>query len=201
MFIKTAFYTGSFVDYKDCPERELPEFAFIGRSNVGKSSLINMLTGQNKLAKTSGTPGKTQTINYFTINDDWFLVDLPGYGYARISKKQRNKWLDFIRGFLVKRMQVQCVCLLIDVRIKPQKIDIEFANWMGEKHIPFVIVFTKAEKTKSKEVAENVEAFRNAMLEYWNEVPQHFVTSAISGEGKEELLSFIDEIRANYVPL
>ncbi len=201
MFIKSAFYTGSYVDYRDCPERDLPEFAFIGRSNVGKSSLINMLTNHQKLAKTSSSPGKTQTINYFTINDDWFLVDLPGYGYAKSSKVQRKKWERFIRDFLAKRLSVQCVFLLIDSRISPQKIDIDFANWMGEQHIPFVIVFTKAEKEKPQKLQENIQAFNNSMLEYWNELPQQFITSSTNKLGREEILDFIDEIKSNYVTL
>lgn len=201
MFIKTAYYTGSFVDYRDCPDQDKPEFAFIGRSNVGKSSLINMLTDHKKLAKTSGTPGKTQTINYFTINDEWFLVDLPGYGYARISKKQRAKWERFIRDYLSKRMNLMCVCLLIDSRIKPQKIDLEFADWMGELHIPFVLIFTKSEKLKPEELEKNIEEFKNAMLETWSEVPQYFISSSVTGAGKEQVLSFIEEVNKEFVPL
>ncbi|MCL4113215.1 UNVERIFIED_CONTAM: hypothetical protein GTU68_002865 [Idotea baltica] len=179
----------------------MPEYAFIGRSNVGKSSLINMLTDQKKLAKTSGTPGKTQTINYFTINEEWYLVDLPGYGYARSSKVQRKKWERFIRDYLSRRMNLMCVCLLIDARIKPQQNDLEFANWMGELQIPFVIVFTKAEKSKPEELEANITAFKNAFLESWEEFPQHFITSATSGMGKDDVLGFIDSVNPSFVPL
>lgn len=201
MFIKTAFYTGSYVHHKDCPNQNMPEFAFIGRSNVGKSSLINMLTDQKKLAKTSGTPGKTQTINYFTINEEWYLVDLPGFGYARISKKQRSKWERFIRDYLSKRMNLMCVCLLIDSRIKPQKLDLEFADWMGELRIPFVIIFTKSEKLKPQELEDNIKAFQDKMLETWTAVPQHFVTSATKNIGKDEVLSFIEQVNKEFIPL
>lgn len=205
--IEKAFFTGSFVHYKDCPEADKPEYAFIGRSNVGKSSLINMLTKQKKLAKTSGRPGKTQTINYFTIqnqNSDgksWFLVDLPGYGYAQVSKTQRKKWERFIRDYLVKRTSLQCVMMLVDSRVPPQQIDLEFANWMGEIHIPFVIVYTKADKNKPDKLAANIAAFEKAMLKTWNTMPQQFVTSATKADGREDVLAFIQEVNSKFVSL
>ncbi|MEZ4885467.1 MAG: ribosome biogenesis GTP-binding protein YihA/YsxC [Chitinophagales bacterium] len=196
MLIKSAEYLASSVSVSKCPEPTLPEYAFIGRSNVGKSSLINMLTERNKLAKVSNTPGKTQTINHFIINDEWYLVDLPGYGYAKISKVQRKKWEQFIRNYLQKRMNLQCVFLLIDSRIPPQPIDLEFANWLGEMMIPFVIVFTKTDDRKYK--PENVEVFRAQFLETWEEMPQHFLTSARKKTGREDVLGFIEEVNGRF---
>ncbi len=198
MIVKTAEFVGCFVSVSKCPEPKLPEYAFIGRSNVGKSSLINMLTERNKLAKVSNTPGKTQTINHFIINDNWYLVDLPGYGYAKISKVQRKKWEQFIRSYLQKRSNLQCVCLLIDARIPPQKIDLEFANWLGEMMIPFVLMFTKTDDRKFK--PENIEVFKEQFLETWEEMPQHFLTSAKKKTGREEVLSFIEEVNEKFVP-
>ena len=197
MIIKTADFVGCFVSVTKCPEPTLPEYAFIGRSNVGKSSLINMLSGRNKLAKVSNTPGKTQTINHFIINNNWYLVDLPGYGYAKISKVQRRKWEQFIRNYLQKRTNLQCVCLLIDSRIPPQKIDLEFANWLGEMMIPFVIIFTKTDDRKYK--PENIEVFKQAFLETWEEMPQYFLTSSKSKAGKEEFLEFIEEVNERFI--
>lgn len=198
MFIESAFFSGSFVDVRALPDNDLPEYAFIGRSNVGKSSLINMLTGRKKLAKTSNRPGKTQTINLFTINEDWLLVDLPGYGYAQISKTARKKWERFIRGYLSKRRQLQCVFLLIDSRIPPQRLDLDFAAWLGELHIPFVLVFTKADKLKPAELDANVETFRAAMLEEWNALPQQFITSSTSKQGRDEVLGLIQEVNQRF---
>ncbi len=196
MIIKSAKYLISSVSVNKCPEPTLPEYAFIGRSNVGKSSLINMLTGRNKLAKVSNTPGKTQTINHFIINDNWYLVDLPGYGYAKISKAQRRKWEQFIRNYLQKRTNLQCIFLLIDARIPPQKIDLEFANWLGEMMIPFVFVFTKSDDRKYK--PENIEVFKNALLETWEEMPQHFITSSKNKSGRDEVLGFIREVNGRF---
>lgn len=196
MIIKSAKYLTSSVSVSQCPTPILPEYAFIGRSNVGKSSLINMLTGRNKLAKVSHTPGKTQTINHFIINEDWYLVDLPGYGYAKISKVQRKKWEQFIRNYLQKRDNLQCVCLLIDSRIPPQKIDLEFANWLGSMFIPFVIIFTKTDDRKYK--PQNIEVFRAALLETWEEMPQHFLTSSRLKSGRDEVLDFIGGVNERF---
>ena len=199
MIVKTTKFVGSFVTPLQCPKPNMPEFAFIGRSNVGKSSLINMLTGHKSLAKVSNTPGKTQTINHFLINEDWYLVDLPGYGYARVSKVQRAKWEKFIRNYLHKRANLQCVFLLIDSRIPPQDVDIEFANWLGGWQIPFVIVFTKIDNKKYKPA--NIEVFRQKMLETWEEMPQTFLSSSPKRLGKTEILAFIDDINQKFKPL
>ncbi|MGB0932154.1 MAG: ribosome biogenesis GTP-binding protein YihA/YsxC [Chitinophagales bacterium] len=196
MIVNTAEFVGCFVSTTACPKPILPEYAFIGRSNVGKSSLINMLTERNKLAKVSNTPGKTQTINHFIINDNWYLVDLPGYGYAKRSKAQRKKWEQFIRNYLQKRSNLQCVCLLIDSRIPPQKVDLEFADWLGEMMIPFVIMFTKTDDRKYK--PENIEVFREKFLETWHDMPQHFLTSAKKKIGRDEVLGFIDEVNGRF---
>jgi len=199
MEIKTAYFTGSFPRLNLCPPANIPEYAFIGRSNVGKSSLINMLTNNQKLAKTSGTPGKTQLINYFLINKEWNLVDLPGFGYAKVSKTSRKKWQQFIRNYLAKRTNLQCVFLLIDSRIPPQQNDLDFANWMGEMQIPFVLVFTKAEKQSEGALEKRRNAFFEAFLKTWSEVPKWFVTSARKNIGKEEVLSFIEEVNKDFV--
>lgn len=191
MLIQTADYQGSFIKVEDCPKSTLPEFAFIGRSNVGKSSLINYLTGRKKLSKVSVTPGKTKTINYFLINKHIHLVDLPGYGYAKTSKTEREKWDAMIRGYLTRREQLLYVCLLIDSRIPPQKIDLDFINWMGEKRVPFFIIFTKADKPGTKEISATVQRFRHEMLKSWEELPPFFVTSAEKKHGKEEVWKFI----------
>ncbi len=193
MIIKTAIYQGSFVDVKKCPVGELPEFAFIGRSNVGKSSLINMLTGHSHLAKTSGTPGKTQTLNFFLINDTWNLVDLPGYGFAKVSRDKRGDWERMINAYLTERDQLVNVFQLIDAAIPPQKIDLEFTNSLGELGIPFTIIFTKADKRK-KPVMENVGLYKEKLLEFWETLPPSFVSSAESGQGKEEILEYLDNI-------
>lgn len=199
MEIKTAYFVGSFPRLNLCPPADIPEYAFIGRSNVGKSSLINMLTNNQKLAKTSGKPGKTQMINYFIINKEWNLVDLPGFGYAKVSKTSRKKWEQFIRNYLAKRTNLQCVFLLIDSRISPQQNDLDFANWMGEMRIPFVLVFTKAEKEKEGALIRKREAFFKAFLETWSEVPQWFVTSARKKIGREEILNFIENVNKDFV--
>ena len=193
MEIKTAEYVGSFVQLAQCPQTRQPEFAFIGRSNVGKSSLVNYLCGRKALAKVSVTPGKTQTLNYFNINQHWFLVDLPGYGYAKTSRTTRAQWSDMIRNFVLKRETLQYVFILIDSRIAPQKIDLEFINWMGEKGIPFCIAFTKADKLSSPDTQSNIASFKNKLLENWEELPPMFVTSSEKKTGKEPILNFIHE--------
>lgn len=176
----------------------MPEYAFIGRSNVGKSSLINMLTNKKGLAKTSQTPGKTQLINHFLINSDWYIVDLPGYGYARISKSKKDEWSKFIRFYLEKRENLQCVFVLIDSRLEPQKIDIEFCLSLGERGIPFVITFTKADKQSGVKTDQNVARFRKALLAHFEEFPPHFITSAETQDGREQILSFIDDINKKF---
>lgn len=201
MIIQKAEYIASYVDVSKCPPPDKPEYAFIGRSNVGKSSLINALTGRKKLAHVSNTPGKTQTINHFLIDETWYLVDLPGYGYAKISKSSRKKWLKFIKDYLAKRSNLMCVCLLIDSRIPPQKIDLEFANWLGEGQIPFVIVYTKADKSKQFELKQRIQAFEAAMLETWASMPDSFVTSSTKKLGQDTLLDFIDMVNQKFVPL
>lgn len=176
----------------------MPEFAFIGRSNVGKSSLINYLTGRKKLSKVSVTPGKTQTINYFEINGQFHLVDLPGYGYAKISREQREKWNKMIRNYILQRPQLQYVMQLIDSRVPPQKADIEFINWMGENEVPFVLVFTKADKPKGRETLLNIRNFGKEMLTYWDALPGYFVTSAQYNQGREQLAEFMQQTVEEY---
>lgn len=184
------------------PSPTLPEYAFIGRSNVGKSSLINMLVNQHGLAKTSQRPGKTQLINHFLVNEKWYIVDLPGYGYAKVSKSSREKWEKFIRAYLTKRESLQCVFVLIDSRIEPQKIDLEFCCWLGECGIPFCLVFTKADKQSNTKTDKAVANFVNALKEWFEEAPSIFVTSAENKLGREKLLAFVDEINQNFeVPL
>lgn len=194
MIIRSKEFIISNTNPAQCPETVLPEYAMIGRSNVGKSSLINMLTGSKKLAKISGRPGKTQLINHFLINDSWYLVDLPGYGFARISKSQRGKWQKMIRQYFTTRRNLYCVVLLIDSRVSPQKSDLEFAEFLAETRTPFVLAFTKADKLSKSKVAKNIHTFKEKMLETWDALPQSFVTSAESGEGRKELLAFIDEL-------
>ncbi len=177
-----------------CPKSTLPEYAFIGRSNVGKSSLINMLTGRKSLAKTSATPGKTQLINHFLINKNWHLVDLPGYGYARVSKSTKKVFQKFITAYFEKRTQMVCAFVLIDSRHKPQPIDMEFMQWMGENGIPFCIIFTKADKLKPKALEKNIENYKEEMLESWAEMPEYFITSANTQLGKEDILNYIEGI-------
>ncbi len=176
-----------------CPKDRLPEYAFIGRSNVGKSSLINMLTNCKNLAKTSGRPGKTQLINHFKIDDRWFLVDLPGYGYARVSKTTKQVFQRFITDYFEQREQLVSAFVLVDIRHEPQKIDVEFMQWLGERAIPFAIIFTKADKLKSQAIERNVAAYKEALLEWWEEFPPYFVTSAQNKTGKEELTQYIEQ--------
>ena len=198
MKIETASYFGSFVDVEKCPKEIVPEYAFIGRSNVGKSSLINYLTEKKADAKVSGAPGKTRTINYFTINTNkWYLVDLPGYGYARTSKSTREDWDKFIRTYLRKRPQLINLFVLIDTRIPPQKIDLEFIEWLGEHQIPFSIVFTKNDKPKSLNNLNNRKAFENELLKTWEELPNMFLSSSASNLGRENILTFIEQCNAS----
>lgn len=196
MIIKTADYTSSYVDWKDCPETDLPEYAFIGRSNVGKSSLINMLTGRNKLAKVSNTPGKTQCINFFLINDNWNLVDLPGYGFAKVTKKSRDKWMDATKAYMRNRKNLVFVFQLIDGRIPPQKIDTDFIEWMAENGVPFVIAYTKNDKQVKNQA--NIKAFEKVLLENFEELPISFITSAEKGLGRDDILGFIDQMNDEF---
>ena len=191
MKINIAEFVISNTDIKKCPKERIAEYAFIGRSNVGKSSLINMLTNRKTLAKTSGRPGKTQLINHFKINDNWFLVDLPGYGYARVSKKDRSIFAKFIYDYLEKRENLICTFVLVDSRHEPQKIDMMFMEWLGNKGIPFVIIFTKMDKLSSSQLNKNLTKYKTEMLKTWEEVPQSFMSSAESGLGKLEILDFI----------
>jgi GTP-binding protein len=195
MKINTAEFIISNSEVDKCPKDPLPEYAFIGRSNVGKSSLINMLTNHKNLAKTSGKPGKTQLINHFKINNNWFLVDLPGYGYAKVSKKTKAVFQQFITDYFEQRKQLVCAFVLIDIRLEAQKIDLEFMEFMGESEIPFCIVFTKADKISRVKVDMHVAAYRKQLLaNNWAEMPQHFITSSTEGTGKEMLLNYIEEI-------
>jgi len=194
MKIKSAEFVISNTDVKKCPKEPYPEYAFIGRSNVGKSSLINMITNHKSLAKTSGKPGKTQLINHFIINKNWFLVDLPGYGYAQVSKDKRRTFQKFIRDYFDKRMQLACTFVLIDSRHEPQKIDLEFMQLLGESGIPFCIVFTKADKLNKNALEKNISHYKKVLLETWEEVPTYFITSSSTSLGKEEILKFIGQV-------
>ncbi|WP_234736621.1 ribosome biogenesis GTP-binding protein YihA/YsxC [Tellurirhabdus bombi] len=198
MKIKQADFVISNTNPTLCPKPDKPEYAFIGRSNVGKSSLINMLTGRHNLAKTSQTPGKTQLINHFIINNEWYLVDLPGYGFAKVSKMEREKWEQMINSYLMDRSNLVCTFVLIDGRIEPQKIDLAFMEWLGEHGIPFVIIFTKTEKVGVNAIQQSVSRYRKTMLQTWSEVPQMFVSSSVSGRGKEEVLAYIDELNQEF---
>jgi|UniRef100_UPI00404B82FD GTP-binding protein len=193
MLIKTAEFLMSNSEVAKCPKDLLPEYAFIGRSNVGKSSLINMITNHKNLAKTSGRPGKTQLINHFLINKNWFLVDLPGYGYAKVSKTAKKKFQKFITDYFEKRQQLVSAFVLVDIRHEPQKIDLEFMEWMGIHSIPFAIIFTKADKLKPKAIERHVEEYLQEMLKTWEETPSYFITSSSSAVGRDELLQFIDD--------
>ena len=195
MRVKSASFVVSNAKVNDCPKSSLPEFAFIGRSNVGKSSLINMLTERKQLAKTSGKPGKTQLINHFLINKNWHLVDLPGYGYARVSKKTKKEFQGFITSYFLERKQLINAFVLIDIRHDPQAIDMEFMEWMGTQQIPFSIIFTKADKLSENKIDPTVSAYLNSMLEgIWAETPTHFITSASSSKGKEEVLEYVESM-------
>ena len=198
MEIISAKYLISNVDVAACPKPEKPEFAFIGRSNVGKSSLINMLTNHSKLAKTSGNPGKTQHINHFVINHNWFLVDLPGYGYAKVSRTQRKEFGKMISKYLQERENLMNVFVLIDSRLKPQAIDLDFLRQLGEWGIPFNVVFTKADKNTQSETARNAKNFVHKMKEEWEYIPRSFITSAVKFLGRKDLLGYIDELIDQY---
>lgn len=196
MEIKTATFVISNTDYKKSPTRNLPEYAFIGRSNVGKSSLINMLCGNKSLAKTSGKPGKTQLINHFIINEKtepWYLVDLPGYGYAKVSKTLKERWGKFLQEYILKRENLLSMFVLIDSRLEPQKIDLEFMEWLGEKGIPFVMVFTKKDKLHINEFTKNIKNYNKKMIDLWEELPPQFYSSSTTAEGKTEILAYIKE--------
>ena len=199
MNIRTAEFVISNTKQDRLPAANMPEYAFIGRSNVGKSSLINMLCNKKGLAKTSQNPGKTQVINHFIINDKWYLVDLPGYGFAKTARTNRAAWEKMIKTYLESRENLQCVMALIDSRLSPQKNDIEFINWLGSKGIPFSIVFTKADKQSKLKTQANVELFTTHLLQTWEELPAYFVTSAEEQTGKDELLNYIDSINSQYV--
>ena len=177
-----------------CPKSKIPEYAFIGRSNVGKSSLINMLCNRKKLAKTSSRPGKTQLINHFLINKKWYLVDLPGYGYARVSKTQKKTFQKFVTNYFIKRKQLIAAFLLIDLRHKPQTLDLEFMRWLGKNYIPFSIVFTKADKLKEREIKKNTSEYFKTLKDDWEEMPKHFITSSEKSLGRDELLNYINQI-------
>lgn len=199
MIIKSAEFTVSNTKISKLPLPELPEYAFIGRSNVGKSSLINMLVDVKGLAKTSQKPGKTQLINHFLINKSWYIVDLPGYGYAKSSKSNRSDWAKFIRHYLEKRESLQCVFVLIDSRLEPQKIDIEFCCSLGERGIPFILAFTKADKQGAPKSQQNMAQFRKELLAHFEEVPQMILTSAENQLGRDDILTLIDGINQNFV--
>ena len=194
MEIKSATFVVSNTDYKKCPDTGLPEYAFIGRSNVGKSSLINMLTNNKSLAKTSVRPGKTQLINHFLINKQWYIVDLPGYGYARISKSARVEWKKMVTDYLLQRETLINTFVLIDSRLSPQRIDLDFLSLLGRNGIPLSIVFTKVDKQNQRETALNVNAFKKALAEEWEELPPIFITSSVSGTGRSKILDYIDTL-------
>ncbi|MDE5912534.1 MAG: ribosome biogenesis GTP-binding protein YihA/YsxC [Muribaculaceae bacterium] len=194
MQIKSAKFEISNSNVNKCPAGNRHEYAFIGRSNVGKSSLINMLTGQRKLAMTSATPGKTTLINHFLINDDWYIVDLPGYGYAQRSKSDREKLQHIIEDYVLERAQMVTLFVLVDSRHKPQKIDLEFMEWLGENGVPFSIVFTKIDKLGRVAAQTNIEAYKTELLKQWEELPPVFVTSSERGDGRKELLDYIEEL-------
>ena len=205
--MKTAEFVVSNQEVAKCPTNKLPEYAFIGRSNVGKSSLINMLTNQKNLAKTSGRPGKTQLINHFVINKEWFLVDLPGYGYARVSKAAKKTFQKFITAYFKERKQLVSAFVLVDIRHTPQAVDLGFMQWLGEHEIPFSIIFTKADKLRPKAIEDHIKKYKTILLETWEEFPNYFVTSSANYTGKDALLSYIDSINkdlinsANKLPL
>ena len=200
MKVKSAEFVISNSQVSKCPDSKLPEYAFIGRSNVGKSSLINMLTERKNLAKTSGRPGKTQLINHFLINGNWHLVDLPGYGYARVSKTAKKTFQKFITAYFEKREQMLCAFVLIDSRHKPQPIDLEFMEWLGEHQVPFCIIFTKADKLKPKALERKTEEYKAEMLQTWTEMPPYFVTSSSTGLGRESVLEYIENINEQFLP-
>ena len=197
MLIKSATFVKSAPDLRSCPTGPLPEYAFIGRSNVGKSSLINMLTANKGLAMTSAKPGKTVLINFFLINEAWHLVDLPGYGYARLGQQQRELLTRRIRSYIDQREQLTNLFVLLDCRLEPQKIDLEFIEWLGEIGVPFSLVFTKVDKISKGALKEHVETYKNRLLEQWESLPPIFLTSSETGQGRDEILNYIDQINRN----
>lgn len=198
MVIRSAKFVASYPNVDKCPKSELPEFAFIGRSNVGKSSLINMLTCTKTLAKVSQTPGKTQLINYYLINNNWHLVDLPGYGYAKVSKSNRKAFSEIISNYIQKRETLTMLFVLIDSRLEPQSIDMDFVNWLGVSGIPFSLIFTKTDKVSGSILNENIEAFKQEMLKTWEEIPPIFTSSVITRTGREDILNYIEEVCENF---
>lgn len=198
MRITSAAYTGSYPDVDQCPAADKPEYAFIGRSNVGKSSLINMLTGRKNLAKTSSSPGKTQTINYFLINGAWNLVDLPGYGFAKVAQSQRRRWEQMIENYIRRRKTLICLFVLVDSRLAPQQKDIAFINKLGTWEIPFTVVFTKTDKNTQSTTAKNIKAFLEQLKAHWEFLPPFFPTSAAKGSGRDAILDFIEEYNIRF---
>jgi len=196
MIITDARFIVSNTDYIQCPKPDIPEYAFIGRSNVGKSSLINMLTGRKNLAKTSNTPGKTRLINHFIINNNWYLVDLPGYGFAKISKSIQFKWEKMLEDYLLHRTNLITTFILIDSRLEPQKSDIDFISWFGEKSLPFALLFTKADKLSKSRLFYGLEKYKQTLMEQWDEPPLSIITSAKTGEGKDQVLQLIEEMNS-----
>jgi GTP-binding protein len=192
--IKQARFLISNTDVRKCPSPDRPEYAFIGRSNVGKSSLINMLVGQNNLAKVSVRPGKTQLINHFIVDESWYLVDLPGYGYAKISMSVKEKFQKLISRYILERENLYCLFVLIDIRHSPQAIDVDFLSWLGENHIPFAIIFTKADKLGKVSAAKNVATYTSELRKYWEELPPYLVSSSLDGTGREEIIAYIENI-------
>ena len=197
MKIKQAIFSKSSQNISGCPRADRHEYAFIGRSNVGKSSLINALTNRKSLAKTSGVPGKTQLINHFEIDNSWYLVDLPGYGWAKVSKSEKSKWGKFIEEYLLNRESLVCTFLLIDIRHEPQKIDLEFMEWLGSNQIPFCIVFTKSDKLSKNKITQSVNFYLKELKKTWEEVPKNFITSSVDLNGKEEVLTYISEMNTS----
>ncbi len=200
MDIKDSRFITSSSAHSQCPPPDLPEFAFIGRSNVGKSSLINMLTARKNLAKVSGKPGKTQLINHFLINNAWYLVDLPGYGWAKVSKSEKQKWGEMIHDYLLERRNLMLIFVLIDIRLPPQPIDMEFINWLGENGIPLALVFTKADKLSHNKNQSSVARFKRQLKKNWEELPPMFVTSSMKIEGRDRVLSYIGDMLENIPP-
>lgn len=197
MVIRSAKFVVASPTFQKCPRTTLPEYAFIGRSNVGKSSLINMITGLKALAKVSQTPGKTQLINHFLINDSWYLVDLPGYGYAKVSKSSRKAFSEIITNYILKRDNLHCLFVLVDSRLEPQENDITFINWLGQNHIPFALIFTKTDKINSATLQNNMAIYKKEMLNYWEELPKIFSCSAVTRTGREDIINYIEEINSN----
>ncbi len=198
MEIKQARFLVSNSNVGKCPQPDKPEYAFIGRSNVGKSSLLNMLTNKKRLAKVSGKPGKTQLINHFLINEAWYMVDLPGYGYARVPKPEREKWEKLFRQYILQRMNLCCLFVLIDIRHEALASDLDFMEWLGENHVPFAVIFTKCDKLKPEEIEQSVQKYLNVMTEIWEPLPTHFITSSVDFRGKKEILDFIGDVNKKW---